>query len=78
MKKSSTQLWGLDAVPEIGTTYLPVFLCGYLYLFDVYARVCGVVCEIHRTYVFCPKLYKDEGSFLRQNASFSNILNTGN
>jgi len=43
MKKSSTQFWGLDAVPEIGTTYLPVFFCGYLCVFDVFACVCGVV-----------------------------------
>ena len=48
MKNSSTRFLETDAVPTFVTTYFPVFFCGYLFVFDVYACVC-VWCEIHRT-----------------------------
>ena len=51
-----------DAVPAIGTAYLPLFFCGYLFVFDVHACVC--VCGVKFIVSLFPQLYKGEASFL--------------
>ena len=76
-EKEQYTLLGPDAVPTVGTTYLPLFFCGYLCVFDVYACVCVCVCVCVSVWVCGVKftvrlllqVYKDEAPSLRQNAS---------